>query len=245
MNYTIKNIIFALFIWLISCSYVWAAPIENANVQQGINEFFSAQFEQAVQTLQNALSEEDLNQSDFFAAHLYTAFAKIRLNYMEENINMHLREAVKASPHDSVDWSKIPPDLLERYHHIRQNVTGTLFVESVPSSASAVLVHLDSERIQSKKTPAQFENLFPGRYSLVISQQNYKAFTRTIDIKTGINDSITVSLEKAQKSLLQAYWPYGAGALVIGAVILSKTFGDEPSEEKIFNLPTPPKRPEN
>jgi len=245
MNKATKKIDAAVAVLLICCFSVTAAPIENAKVQQGINEFFSAQFDRAVQTLQDGLSEEELSQSDYFAAHLYTAFAKIRLNYMEENIHMHLREAVKASPEPPIDLSKLPPDLLQRYQTVRRNMTSTLLVESIPSSASAVLVHLDSERIQSKKTPAQFENLLQGQYSLVISQENYKAFTKTIDIRTGVNDSVAVSLEKAQKSLLREYWPYGAGALVVGAVILSRAFGDEPSEEKTFNLPAPPNRPEN
>lgn len=231
------NILLFLFTFL---SYPVFAEIVQEKIQTGIGKFYNAEFQESIQILQDVLGEESLQPTELHRVHLFIAFSKIRLDYVQENINIHLREAIRALPEKKLDPEKYPPDLYETYQDVRNNLVGMFYVDSNPSNASLVSVNMKTDELQEQTTPFCFTILKDTQYSLIVSKTGWQAESRTIHISPGQSDSLLVSLSSAKESFFKRYWPYGAGIVLSGILIYSQLNKDDSQPD----LPLPPERPQ-
>lgn len=215
----------------------------DSTIEYGIQKFYQAEFEQSIDTLQSILVRKPLNQDQLFKTHLFIAFSKYRLDYIHDNIDMHLRQAVEAKPDTTLDRHKFPPDLYQRYVSIRNKTLGSCFITSNPDNASLIVVDLGTKRMREYTIPVLIYGKHSTKYSLLISKDNRKAHTETITIRSGKSDTLNISLEKDDSSLLQRFWPYGAGVLLTGIFIIVQ-LNDSDSNNDKKSIPLPPDRPQ-
>lgn len=245
-KYFSKPIIFVLIIIVCSNNSLQSQTIKNATVQKGLDDFYAAEFEQAIQTLEESLLEVDLQPDELFSAHVYIGFSKIRLGEDPNIIRSHFVNAIKSFPEMDLDESKIPPDLFRQYKAVRDQIMCTLIVYTNPENASAILIHPQNEKIENFHTPAEFTNMLEGTFQLLVSLDGYKAYTTVLELKPGQFDTLNITLLKKEKSFIQKYWPYGAGVLAATAAVLVVTSNgkEKPAEPADKNLPFPPGRPD-
>ncbi|MDZ7722363.1 MAG: hypothetical protein U5R06_05940 [candidate division KSB1 bacterium] len=229
-------------IMMIAAAGMISGQEADIEIDRGIQAFYQAEFEQSIQILQNVLNRDTLEKSDLFRIHLYIAFSKYRLGYLVENITMHLRLAAQARPDTVLDSAKFPPDLTDRYDSVRGETVGSLLVTSHPDSASIVLLDLETHEIEEHVTPYRLYGIERKRYSIVVSKQGWKAFTGAATLQPSKSEILNVTLKASKPAVLKKYWPYGAGILVAGVLVLAQ-FVDTDSDNEKKSLPLPPDRP--
>ena len=225
---------------------VWASPgqkISSPDVIRGVDQFYSARFDEAIRTLDSAISSGSLPKDDLFAAHLYMAFSYLRQNAEPSVVDLHFVEAIRSNPNLAVDSTRIPPDLYERYMQTRKRILGNLLVVTVPGAASAILFGQQGEKVMNQYTPALFSNLLAGEYELLIAKEGYKPRTASPVVRAGVTDTLMITLVEKKKSFLKSYWPWGGSLLIATSIAISRLTGKEAKKED-STLPAPPGRPE-
>jgi len=243
MRSIFKKISFVPILLLLVSSVSLAQKSPHQSLINGIDAFYEARFEDAVKILEQAIETDSLSQNELFSAHIYIAFSLIRQNIGQDMAQRHLEEAVRVLPTAILDDKLIPPDLYQRFQAVRQSLLGSLTVETIPPGASAILVDQTHGRVIGKSTPAFFNGLVSGDYSLVLSKDGYKEQNLTVTVTPGKTDSLSILLEQ-KKSFFTRWWAWGAGLAIAAAVVVSDVVsGGEPAKEKSQELPEPPKRP--
>ncbi len=215
----------------------------NATLLQGIEEFYSARFEAAIESLQDVADSRLSSQDDLFAAHIYLAFCYIRQNADEALIRRHFVAAIQANSSVELDPNRIPPDLFEQFEAIRKTLVGGLIVQTDPPDATAILVEPEMGRQINKDAPASFPHLLQGTYGLIISKTGYKLQTSSINVRPGATDTVVVTLARRNAAFYTRWWAWGGG-LAFATAMLIYGAGEEPKQEKIpTDLPDPPTRP--
>ncbi len=215
----------------------------NQTLLQGIEEFYSARFEDAIKSLQEVTTSLLSTQDDLFAAHVYLAFCYIRQGADEAVVRQHFIAAIQANSTIDLDPNRIPPDLFERFVAIRETMVGGLIVRTNPPEATAILVEPETGRQINKDTPASFPHLLQGTYGLIVSKAGYKLQTNSIKVRPGATDTVLVNLAKKSSAFYTRWWAWGGG-LAFATALLIYGAGEEPSKEKVqSDLPGPPARP--
>jgi len=91
---------------------------------------------------------------------------------------------------------------------------GSIYVESNPSGASAVL-----DGHYSQTTPCTFTNVLPGSHQLAVSKSGYTSWTTTVSVSAGSTARVTATLSPlspATGSIYMVTTPQGANAYVDG-----------------------------
>jgi len=248
MNVPRRRALFALYLagalFFGSAPHGMAQTISHPAVVRGIEQFYAALFEQAVNTLETAIEQERLSADDLFGAHIYIAFSLIRQNAYPRTVRVHLIEAVTANPEIELDPVVIPPDLLSHFNAVRDSLIGGFMIYSDPLQATVLLVDPESGAVENRTTPALFENMWRGEYQAILSASGYRSHTVNVAVKAGETDTLLVILQKQETPVYKRWWAWGGGLALGAAIILSQTLGggdDEP--EPAANLPAPPDRP--
>lgn len=237
--------ILAVPLLLILCGMLRGQSITQPGVVQGVNLFYEARFSEALQVLEQLIEEGNLTEENLFAAHLYTAFCRIRHEADEDAIFADFVSAIEVNPKIDVDYRRLPPDLYEQYLNVRVKVLGHLIVDSQPSSASLLLFEQNSSKIIRQYTPVEMRDLMVGNYELVIAKDGFVPQTAQISVRPNKTDTLLFVLEEKQVSLVKKYWPWAGGFVVTTALVLSQMFDKEVEKPEIFTLPEPPARPTN
>jgi|GEM_PF-1000351 len=215
----------------------------NKTLLQGIEEFYSARFEDAIKSLQEVSTSLLSSQDDLFAAHVYLAFCYIRQGADEATIRQHFLAAVQANSSIELDPNRIPPDLFEQFEAVRNTLVGGLIVQSTPPEATAILVEPETGRQINKDVPASFPHLLQGTYSLIISKPGYKLQTTNVKVRSGATDTVLVTLARKKPAFYTRWWAWGGG-LAFATAMLIYGAGEEQGKEKVqSDLPGPPARP--
>jgi len=240
-----KNTIIYSLILLFGVTDLSAQAISSKIVQSGIEAFYTADFEAAKTTLQDAVIDAPLSNHDLFYAHLYIAFCNIRLARDLEAVRLHFIRAIKMRPDIELDPMKISPDLYDRFVAVRNEIISSLVVLTEPENASVVVIEPLTEAVLSKQSPAIFRNLLEGHYQVLISMQGYLTWSRTVELKAGISDTLSITLVQEKKSFFARIWPYGAGAVAASAIVFAVTQMNKPEAVPPLkpDLPGPPDRP--
>ena len=217
---------------------------QSAEIEKGIQAFYQAEFEKSIQILQTALSEHSLQNPQLFQTHIYIAFSKYRLDYIPENIEMHIEQAILAYPDTALEKDKIPPDLFQLFSRVRNRMIGSVYVTSKPDSASLVLLNLQNNDIMEYTTPVLLSRMQSAEYSMVVSQKDWKAHAERLVINPGESDTVHVVLQKSEKSFFHKYWPYGAGLLLSGLFLYNQISETDSDQSENPSLPLPPDRPD-
>ncbi|NOY58222.1 MAG: carboxypeptidase regulatory-like domain-containing protein [Calditrichaeota bacterium] len=218
-----------------------AQKVSDPAVIEGVDYFYKAKFPQAIESLRKAISTGKLPGDDVFAAYLYMAFSQMRQNAPQDSVDKNLVAAIKANPNIEIDGTKTPPDLFERFVAVRKSTLGGLLIVTEPGAASAILMKQDGNKVMTRYTPAQFTNLFSGRYELVIAKDGYKPQTALANVRAGRTDTLLVQLRMKGKSIFKKWWAWGSGLAAATAIVVLQKTGKK--GEKEGDLPEPPARP--
>lgn len=225
---------------------VWSAgaqEVVGTRLEKGVEYFYTASFDLAVETLQDAIKMDELNKDELFAAHLYLAFCHLRLNAPEQTIQEHFRTAVRVNPDFEIDPVRTPPDLHQQFYKVRSSLLGKLVLSTIPSGATIFLVDSLGSNMLNQTSPAIFPNLLVGSYEILIAKEGYKALTDAIQIHPGVSDSLVITLEKKGKPFLKKWWPWGGFAVAAVVAVSALTRDDKATLREDKELPFPPPRP--
>ncbi|MBN1480433.1 PEGA domain-containing protein [candidate division KSB1 bacterium] len=214
--------------WLVLCCWMSLAFCQNIShetVNRGIEAFFMANFDQAIQILQSAIIDHMLSEEERFYAHLYTGFSHIRQGDDFEIARSHFQQAITLDPRKDLDRTIIPPDLCDAYDAVRNSTLGCLFITSEPHNATVMLIEPKKNQIERQRTPAIYAHLPEKSYQILVTHEGYEIFSSRIEVLAGVSDTMHVTLTPKRKSLLGRYWPYGAGVLALSAVFVAVTGG--------------------
>jgi hypothetical protein len=246
MNGIIKAFI-VIFVLGFSLNGAHLQPVMQSNVQQGVELFFSARFEEAVQILQTAVINGNLTPAQLFTAYLYIAFSRIRQNAENETIRLNLEAAIKADPSQKLDAIKTPPDLYEQFENLRKNILARLAVFSNPPAASVLLMAPKQGKVINGSTPGVFTDLLAGEYQLVVARDGYNTASQTVTLMPGKQDTVVFELIQ-KKSIInrvnKRWLAWGGGGLVLTTAILASIpWSKEEEKPKTQpDLPLPPNR---
>jgi tetratricopeptide (TPR) repeat protein len=91
----------------------------DESLKKGIEYFNDARFEQAIDILEKALTE-DLQKEDKIQANLYIALAEIALNRNTE-AKMRIKEITKIDPEFELKQDEYPQDVVNLFHDVQEN----------------------------------------------------------------------------------------------------------------------------
>lgn len=226
------------------CKSSQAQTISNKALVQGIEEFYSAQFEESIRTLREVAASLLSSKDELFAAHLYLAFCYIRQNGDSMTVRQNFVKAILANPNISLDPNRIPPDLYNQFKEIHKSMVGGLVVQTDPAEATVMLVEPEEGRQINKDAPAHFPSLLEGTYSLIISKEGYKLQTTSAKVTPGATDTVSINLAKKSSAFYTRWWAWGGGLALATALAIYESGNQQSQKEKpAGDLPDPPQRP--
>ncbi|MBD3289893.1 hypothetical protein GF337_13890 [candidate division KSB1 bacterium] len=224
---------------------IFSQEKSQQKLMQGVNHFWQAEFEDAIEVLKQAIALNTLKSEQLFSAYLYIGFSRVRMNNDPELIDEAFRHAVLANPQLKLDPSKIPPDLLNRFHEIRGSMLGSLYVNSDPVGAD-ISGFSSEEKVKFRgRTPRLFENLLVGTYDVSISKAGYQEKKLSVSLTSSKLDILNIELTPEKKPFFKNWWTWAAGGgLVAGSVIAIISLSEStPEQPESSDLPEPPDRP--
>lgn len=194
-------------------------------VQKGIDLFYEARFAEASAVLQEAIASGKLAKEARFDAYLYLAFAILRGGGPAEAADIAFEACVRTDPARTLDPSKIPPDLVERFDEVRRGMVGRLYVVSNPREAGVFGVQAESGRQIVGRTPVLFENLLAGSYQLRITKEGYGQEVLVIEVDPSASDTLYVDLRESSSKTSTRRWIVGtaiAASLLVVVVVMAQ-----------------------
>ena len=182
-------------VFLLFClAPIFAQNISDEAVKKGIESFYMADFEEAMNTLQNAIINDVLSDEEQFYAHIFVGFCHIRQGSDPATVNVYFKRAITISPHTELDPMKIPPDLYDAFTGVKNALLGAVVVMSDPLDATVLVIEPSSNAIERKITPAAFHNLLEGSYQVLVSKNGYETFAGSVQVLPGASDTLNVIL---------------------------------------------------
>ncbi|MCR4439079.1 MAG: PEGA domain-containing protein [bacterium] len=190
-------------------------------VQKGIDLFYEARFAEASDALQEAIASGKLAREARFDAYLYLAFAILRGGGPAEAADVAFEACVRTDPARTLDPSKIPPDLVERFDRVRTSMVGRLYVVTNPREAGVFGIQAETGRQIVGRTPVLFENLLAGSYQLRITKEGYGQEVLVIEVDPSASDTLYVDLRESSSKASTRRWIVGtAVAASLLAVVI-------------------------
>ncbi|MBC7187491.1 MAG: PEGA domain-containing protein [Calditrichaeota bacterium] len=191
-------------------------------VQRGIDLFYQARFAEASDVLQQAIATGKLAREARFDAYLYLAFAILRGGGPAEAADVAFEACVRTDPARTLDPSRIPPDLVERFEQVRRGLVGRLYVVSNPREAGVFGVQAETGRQIVGRTPVLFENLLAGSYQLRITKEGYGQEVLAIEVDPSEVDTLYVDLREGSSKASTRRWIVGTAiaASLLAVVIV-------------------------
>jgi hypothetical protein len=238
---TLFLIVFVLALTSISGSQ----ESSSSRVEKGIELFYQAEFDRALDVLGTVLDNPLATQSDLFMARVYTAFTLIRSGVESAIVDQMLQTAIRSNPEQSLDPMRTPPDLFKRFNTLRQSMMGDIVVKTAPADANVVLVDPEVGSKVSLTDPAVFSDLVNDQYQIAVTRKGYTEKILQVEVVGGKADTLFVSLEKQSVNWMR-YAPWAGGAVLLGTLLATQLGGggdDDPGIPPSEVLPLPPNRP--
>ena len=212
---------------------------------EGVQLFWNAKFDEAIEVLQDAINLNRLNQDELFSAHLYLGFSLVRLGAQSEVIDETFRQAVKTNPRLKLNSFKIPPDLLNRFEKLRNSMIGSVYITSNPTGAQVIGYDQEKEIKFQGKTPFLSEDLFVETYDILISKKDYQDKILRVNLLPAVMDSLDITLRMNEKPFYKKWWTWAGGGVVVASVIaiLSTSESSKTPAKHSSDLPMPPGHP--
>jgi hypothetical protein len=221
---------------------LFSQTISNQGLQEGVQLFYQANFEEAIKVLNNTIESENLSQSDLFLSYVFLSFALIRGRADLDLANYNFQKAVKTAPKNRLDPQKIPPDLFRNFEEIRQGLLGSLFIDSNPRSAY-ISVYRDGRKILQDITPVQMNQLITGRYVILISKESFEHQQLITEVTHSKINTLRVTLNKLKKPFYRKTWFLAVGSSAILTSVYAIISSSSSKSTRSADLPTPPKHP--
>jgi tetratricopeptide (TPR) repeat protein len=224
---------------------VYAQNKAQHKMLQGVQLFWNAKFNEAIEVLQEAIDLNTLSKDELFSAYLYLGFCFLRSDNQHKVIEQIFRQAVKINPQLKLDSFKIPPDLLNRFKEVRKSMIGSLYITSNPPGAEIVSFSSEKQIEFKGLTPHLFEDLLVGTYDILITKKDYQQEIWRVDIPASNIDTLDIILRLEEKPFYKKWWTWAAGGGVILASIVAMIATKEPTitRPEPSDLPLPPDRP--
>jgi len=224
---------------------VYAQENAHQKVLDGVQLFWNAKFDEAIEVLREAIALNTLNQDELFSAYLYLGFSLVRLGGQSEVIDQTFHQAVKANPRLKLDTFKIPPDLLNRFEQIRKSMIGSVYITSIPTGAKVIGYNQEKEIKFQGETPFLFEDLLVETYDILILKKEYQEKIWRVNLSPAVLDTFDVTLILNKKPFYKKWWTWaGGGAVIVSIFTIVST--KESSKTQVINssdLPIPPDHP--
>jgi len=195
--------------WLCLIAFSWPVGAQEERpsaVQRGIDLFYQANFAEASAVLQEAIASGRLGKEARFDAYLYLGFAILRGGGPAEAAEIAFEACVRSDPARTLDSSKIPPDLVDRFEKVRKGMVGRLFVVSNPREAGVFGMELESGRQIVGRTPVLFDNLLAGTYQLRVTKEGYGQEVVVAELEPMTTDTLFVDLREVAPKAATRRW---------------------------------------
>ena len=214
-------------------------------VQEGVQLFWSAKFEEAIEVLQAAIALNTLSQDELFSAYLYIGFSLVRLDGQSELIEQTFRQAVRANPQLKLDSFKIPPDLFNRFEGLRKGIIGSVYITSNPIGAEVIGYNQEKEIKFQGETPCLFEDLLVETYDILLLNKDYQEKIFRFNLSPAVVDTFDITLRLNEKLFYKKWWTWIGGGVVIASIIaiISTSESSKTQTMHSSDLPMPPDRP--
>jgi len=241
----IKTMVIHVILYGLFLSDIFAQERQNPNVYKGVQLFWNAQFEEAIDVLRETIAYEKLSKDELFSAYLYLGFSFIRSNTQPGLVDQIFRQAVKANPQLKLDPFKIPPDLLTRFEKVRNNLVRSFYITSQPSEAEVLVYGVDKKILFRGATPQQLTEILSGTYEIRMKKKNYHDEIFQVDFSATTADTLNVILKLKDVPLHKKWWTWAAGGGVVLATIAALIIENEAISKQpaSSDLPMPPARP--
>ncbi len=239
-TFTLFSILFLVCLNLGSAQETQYSP----KVENGLELFYQAEFDRAIDVLGQVLDNPLATQADLFMSRVYTAFALIRSGVESAVVDQMLQTAIRAYPAQSLDPMRTPPDLFKRFSSIRRTMMGDIVVKTEPADANVVLVDPEVGSKVSLTHPAVFSDLVNDQYQIAVTRKGYTEKILQVEVTGGKADTLVVSLEKQSVNWMR-YAPWAGGAVLLGTLLATQLGGggDDSDTPPSTVLPSPPNRP--
>jgi hypothetical protein len=216
----------------------------SPKVEKGLELFYQAEFDRAVDVLGEVLDNPLATQADLFMARVYTAFTLIRSGVESAVVDQMLQTAIRANPGQSLDPMRTPPDLFKRFNSIRRSMMGDIVIKTEPADANVVLIDPEVGSKVSLTHPAVFSDLVNDQYQIAVTRKGYAEKVLQVEVTGGKPDTLFVSLQKQTVNWMR-YAPWAGGAVLLGTLLATQLGGgdDDSDTPPSAVLPSPPNRP--
>jgi tetratricopeptide (TPR) repeat protein len=223
---------------------VYAQQKAQQQVLKGVQLFWSAKFDEAIEVLRQAITLNTLSQDELFSAYLYLGFSLVRLGGESELIDQTFRQAVNANPRLKLDSFKIPPDLLNRFEGIRKGMIGSVYITSNSPGAEVIGYNQEQEIKFQGETPYLFNDLLAETYDILILKKDYQEKILRVNLSPAVVDTFHITLRLKEKPFYKKWWSWAGGGIVIASIIAIVSTKESSKIQLIpSDLPMPPDRP--
>jgi len=227
----------------LSCSIPGATIAQTLveHYEKGRDYFEKGEYEQAFESLSDAVDPDQLSGEHVFGVNCFLAFTAFKLKKDEQEVIKYVAAAIVANPDGNASDLTTERELVRMYTRYWQKLTGSLYLVSEPAGASVSIARPGSLRFLTAKTPAVIPNLSLGTHEIVVQIDGYMQERLNYQPQPLATDTMLVSLKPVKKI---SRWPIAVGALIVGGatgMIVNKVRGTN----KGVDLPIPPVHPEN
>jgi len=225
---------------------VYAQEKAQQKVLEGVQLFWNAKFDEAIEVLREAITLNTLHQDELFSAYLYMGFSLVRLGGQSEAVDQTFRQAVKANPRLKLDSFKIPPDLLNRFEQLRKSMIGSVYITSNPTGAEVIGYTREKEIKFQGETPFLFDDLLVETYDILILKKDYQEKIWRVNLLPAVVDSFDITLRINEKPFYKKWWTWAGGGVVIASIITIVSTKESSKTQVMHSsdLPMPPDHPQ-
>ncbi len=206
--------------------------------------FWEAKFEDALQSLKDVTLSTDAKPEYLFEAYLYTGFVLLRQNASSTEVKAVFAKAIAIDPNRELDEMVIPPDLIDPFDEVKEELVGCLYVTSEPEEIDLVGVKGDSI-LFDETTPLTICELISKKYQLLLTEDGYEQQFIPLELHAGKTDTLHVKLNKSyadRNSKKGLKWAIRGGILATAGAVLYTTVISG-SDTPAADLPAPPLHP--
>lgn len=206
--------------------------------------FWEAKFDSAKVYLDEILRIRSSSEDILFDAYLYKGFVASRETQATE-LRSNFIQAIKIDPSRKIDEDFFPPDLVELFDAVRNQIVGCMFINTRPINAEITV--LWQKKMSDTTTPSMFCNLTNQDYEVLIVKKDYQEEYAKFRLTAGKTDTLNITLKPklAQRSGGSKWWLWALGGAVAtsAAVVFATVLENNDNTAQGSGLPFPPRRP--
>jgi len=180
------------------------------HLQKGLRAYQeSADFDQAISELEQALKSGLVNSEDQLKAHLYLGFA-----YIGKELRLHAEiefgKAIRINPSLKLDSKVYSSKILSVFEYVRARLVDSITVISSPGQAE---VYLDDQKVGI--TPLKLNDVLTGEHVLKVTKKLYQPKVIEIQVNKGDDNQFKVELDKQDIEFILDSQPTGARVYIL------------------------------